>query len=493
MSTCNSSWWKDKAENGVHSGDSKNFDGVCSKKDLGDVLWDDEKHDHMATDTGNIQTSTQTWVQVFTETNFLGRTATIGPNSDINMEDLYDDDGTGNMDDAIMSFKQFDQKPDFSSHGVVQYFRQQFPIDDSDSDMISYFSQDSEYEIYDPVLTNEGSQYKIEINAKHHQMETDDRAYICLYMDNMGSFTNSITVTYTMGDATEIPDWLINLVDKTIDVASKAAIALLDGAEEVASEGLATPFLIEEDEMIEDIANALTFVVDHMNQILAAVFRLQDDGGTTYFPAVVSHCIARVINAYYQELCGADPGAPMSFSDQAFFDSLSLDNKWDTDILKNNPFRDVTLESYPYRIYQPENSFFYSHGGAISSLKLDSVNDGHPDDHMILQMSIDPQGRLFSVIGTYDVYSDYYPDNYTPPSSNVLTYNSARQMIRIHPDGTVENLDYDNLAHAYRGVMQDVIAWYEEPANGGMIFSDQLTTMLDLGVDVIEAVEAAIN
>src|SRR5699024_2801603 len=261
---------------------------------------------------------------------------------------------------------------------------------------IEWYAQDSQYRIYDPsIQLTTDDKINFEINLDHIQLESDDHATVTFGMTLKGDFADRIQVTYDMGDATQIPDWAIKLIDGAIDVAEVAAIAIADGAEIILTDGVGVVATVETNKLIEYTAKGLTFCVDHLNTVLGAAFKFQDDGGTTNFPAIVSHSIARLILAYYQELYGSD-SASLHFDQQNFFNKLGV-SSWDES--KNNPFVEFEHDSYSFRSYYPDNTFFYAKGGALSSVKIDAIDDFEKDDHLVLQAIHDPQGHLLSGAG----------------------------------------------------------------------------------------------
>src|SRR5690606_40765201 len=82
MSNCNVTFYKDTDDN-KGTGAHKNYDGPQSVADLSKVLWVGTTFDNdMKDDISWIDTSTQTWVRVYSKANFQGRTALIGPDQD---------------------------------------------------------------------------------------------------------------------------------------------------------------------------------------------------------------------------------------------------------------------------------------------------------------------------------------------------------------------------------------------------------------------------
>jgi len=307
-------------------------------------------------------------------------------------------------------------------------------------------------------------------------------------MDTNGNFVDSIGVDYTIAEATQVPKWLITITDEMIAQTAVAATVIMDGAIEAVSDGVATPVVSMANDLIKLTAQTLTFVVDHSNAILATAFLIQDDGGRTNFVGVVSHSMARAIYSYYQTLMGPDPDTSLTFDDNAFFEVLGLSSYWDTSTLKHCPFREVAVNGSSLRIYKPETTNLYAHGGAVVSFKLDLEVEGQPDEHLILIMTVDSRGRLFSVVGNIDVYI-YDPYN-AAPSSNVVTYDSNRNMIHVQPDGTTQIMTgFPNIAEAFKSAMTD--AWN---AYADHFMNDRtgvFLNLIQLATDVVDATDNA--
>jgi len=483
MSNCNVTFWKDKDFEGHY----KNYDGPQTVSDLNEVQWHGESHDDMKDDIQSIQTSTETWVRVYSKANFSGRTALIGPNENKNMSDVMDDNNEDDMDKTIESFQLYDHKPNVNTSNIINNLKALYP--GSDYNRLhnlynsEYYAQDSQYRIYDPQMIVGSDKISFTINMDHIQVESDDHAVITFSMDYRGDFVDQIQVVYTMADASQIPDWLIKIIDGTIDLADDAAKALADGAEIVITDGVGVVATVETNEVIDFTAKVLTFCVDHLNTVLNAVFTYQDDGGTMNFPAAVSHGIARCVLAYHQELFGKESSS-MSFDESSFLSAFGK-SSWNTD--KHNPSVSFTESDYDYRAYFPDNSFFYANGGALSSVKIDAVTGAEKDDHLILQAAFDPHGRLFSVVGSIDLFSRSHDDGYTAPASGVLTYNDNGQMILITQGGTVSNVSYASLADGFadqlRAALDDVT---------DVTVTDQQRGLVDAALKVLSAIDSAI-
>src|SRR5690606_30386295 len=389
MSNCNVTFYKDTDGN-KGTGAHKNYDGPQSVADLSKVLWVGTTFDDdMKDDISWIDTSTQTWVRVYSKANVQGRTALIGPDQHVSMKTLRDENNEDDMNDTIESFQLYDHKPDVSTSNIIDHLLALYPgsarVRKNNLYASEWYAQDSQYRVYDPSIKLEGGTISFEMNLDHIQSEQDDHAVLTFSMDLNGGFVDKIQVTYDIASATQVPEWAIKLIDGAIEVAKYGAMAIADGAVIVLTDGIGVVATVEINRLIKYTAQGLTFCIDHLNIVLGAVFKFQSDGGTTNFPAIVSHGIARLVLAYYQELYGPDTNAPMRFDLPHFFNALGVDG-WvsDKDELKNNPFAEFAEKGYRYRSYYPDNTFFYARGGALSSVKIDAITDNRMDDHLVM-------------------------------------------------------------------------------------------------------------
>ena len=210
-----------------------------------------------------------------------------------------------------------------------------------------------------------------------------------------------------------------------------------------------------------------------------------------YFPAAVSQCIARSILAYYQELFGQDTNPIQKFNETNFLTTIGVQN-WNTS--KHNPYAEFDLElvkhsipeSYTYRSYYPDYTFLYAQGGAIISAKVDAVTDYRKDDHLTLQVTFDPKGRLFSIIGSIDLFDRIHDKGYTPPTSGLLTYNDQGQIIRVSQGGK-QIFGYDSLINAYIDQFRNSL----EQTHTDRITVQQ-TGLIEASLKVVAAIEAAL-
>jgi hypothetical protein len=491
MSSCNVTFWKD-TDDSKGTGHNKNFDGPQDVPDFNQVQWSGQSNDDMKDDASWIDTSTETWIRIFSKASYSGRTSLIGPDSHVNLKTLYVDGD--DMNDTVESFQLYDHKPDVDTTHVNSNFVALYPGSERGRDDNLYYdqfyAQDSQYKIYDPTMVLDSDKIVFTIKVQHVQAESDDYAVVTFSMDFKGDFVDHIEVTYNMGNSAEIPAWVIKLVDGAIDVASDAAKVLADGAEIVITDGVGVVATVETDKLIDYTAKALTFCVDHLNTVLKAIFKFQDDGGTMYFSAIVSHSIARMVLAYYQELYGTDTNTKMTFDTSAFLGQLGA-SAWGSPA-RNNPYVEFTQGSYAYRAFYPDNTFLYARGGAVSSVKVTAVTNNQKDDHLTLQATYDPHGNLFSICGAVDLFLLRVASGYEAPVSGVVTYNADREMVHItEGGGSITVIHYDSLEAAYKDIMTQALT--STASTFDIDLSSQQRALIDASVTVLNGMTSAIH
>jgi hypothetical protein len=493
MSNCNVTFYK-KTDGKKGTDGYKNYDGPQSVADLSKVLWEGTTLDNdMKDDISWIDTSSQAWVRVYSKANFQGRTALIGPDQHISMKALRDENDEDDMDDTIESFQLYDHKPDVNTSAIINNLLALYPGSvrsrKNNRYETEWYAQDSQYRIYDPSIQLSGNTLSFSMDLDHIQLEQDDHAVVTFCMDLNGGFVDQIKVTYDIADATQVPEWAIKLIDGAIELAKYGAMAIADGAVIVLTDGIGVVATVEINRLIKYTAQALTFCVDHLNIVLGAVFKFQSDGGTANFPAIVSHSIARLILAYYQELYGPDPNDAMGFNEQRFLNTLGTGTWQHT---KHNPFIEFNESVYSYRAYYPDNTFFYARGGALSSVKIDAITDNRMDDHLVLQAIFDPYGKLFAVAGCIDIFLVKSISNYTMPASGVFAYNADGKMIHVLQGGekVTEVQGYDSLEAAFADTLRSALRKAGDEYNINL--TDRQITMIDASTRVLKAMGEAI-
>ncbi|GGG79447.1 hypothetical protein GCM10007415_09580 [Parapedobacter pyrenivorans] len=494
MSNCNLTFYK-KTDGKKGTDGYKNYDGPQAVADLSKVLWEGiTSNNDMKDDISWVDTSSQAWVRVYSKANFQGRTALIGPDQHVSMKTIRDESDEDDMDDTIESFQLYDHKPDVNTSTIINNLLALYPGSvrsrKNNRYETEWYAQDSQYRIYDPSIQLSGNTLSFSMDLDHIQLEQDDHAVITFSMDLNGGFVDQIKVTYDIADATQVPEWAIKLIDGTIEAAKYGAMAIADGAVIVLTDGVGVVATVEINRLIKYTAEALTFCVDHLNIVLGAVFKLQSDGGTANFPAIVSHGIARLILAYYQELYGPDPHDALGFNEQRFLNTLDK-NPWQ--YTKHNPFVEFSEDAYSYRSYYPDNTFFYAKGGALSTVKIDAITDNRIDDHLVLQAIFDPYGKLFAVAGCIDIFSiKNNTSDYTMPASGVFAYNAEGTMIHVLQGGeeVTEVQSYDSLETAFADSLRSALRQAGDEYD--IKLTNQQITLIDASIRVLKAMGEAI-
>jgi hypothetical protein len=488
MSNCNVTFWKG-TDDKQGTGNYKNYDGAQSVPDLNQVQWTGETRDDMKDDISWVDTDTQAWVMIYSKANYQGRSYLLGPNTHTNLKQVYVDGD--DMNDTVESFQIFDHKPDVNTQNVNNNFVALYPGSTrtrvNNLYCSEFYAQDSHYRIYDPTMVLGSNRIDFTINLDHIQTEYDDHAKVTFSMDFTGTFLDQIKVTYTMADASQIPDWVIKIIDGAIDVAADTAKVIADGAEIVITDGVGVVATLETDELIQDAADALTFCIDHLNTVLATIFKYQDNGGTMYFSSIVSHSIARLILAYYQELFGTDNNRRLSFNEHNFLTPLG-DSNWTSG--KSNPYADFTQNNYSYRSFYPDNTFLYATAGAVSSVCVGANTSNQKDDHLTMQATYDPHGNLFSVVGGMDIFLTKNIDDYVAPTSGVIMHNKSGQLVSVGSGGDITVINGSNIVDAYKAQLNASLD--STASQFGLTLTDQQRALVDASVTVLNAITAAI-
>lgn len=493
MSNCTVEFWADKDEGGYN----KTYTDPVSKSNLSTETWEGHDHHHMDDTIGSVRTGSQAWVLLYSQSNYSGRSVLVGPNTTVNTEDLSSEGK--DMDDTIESFILYDTKPDVNPGNIVNNFLDLYPFSDHSQYTVDnlwnsqFFSQNSLYRAYDPEIVVDQRTISVVLKFDHEITDNeDDHATLTFSMDLKGNFTDEIQVNYRMAKATHIPKWAIKIADIEVNLLADVVASILEGVDIVVTDGAGIFGEAELDEIVELVANAVTFCIDHSNALFKFMFVIQDDGGTMNFPAVVSHGIARIIYATYQEIFGHNPSSANSFDQTTFIQVLGGDSG---DRFKDSANTNFLFNAYNYRAYIPDVSYFYGSGGALISLKIDANTDGEKDDHVIVQMTFDPQGQLYSILGTVDLFLDDYEDGYLAPTSGliVLTVDgNLKQILKDqHGNTTYALLDYDSIEDAYADLIQTSID--STARNYGFTLTDQQECLIGASLSVINAVKAGIK
>lgn len=489
------------------------FQGAQNVPNTKDKAWIGDSSDCMSDDISCLKTGPQTWLMIYSEPNYGGRSALIGPSQSVNLSYLQVDGAS--MNNSIDSFQLFDYQP-IDSAAIIRNFIALYPgsqAQTQDNLKRRYFAaQDSEYYVYEPLMDITSEKVKFTLKVQHKQGEKDDYATVTFSMDYAGQFVDAIQVDYDLADATQIPDWMIKLLDDEIEAASIAAKimadAIVDIIVDVASEGAAVPLdpFIDKaiDKSIKVSAKALTFCVDHINFVLKAIFKLQDDGGTMYFAPLVGQSITRLVCAYYQTIFGAGPTLK-SFNGNAFLASIctpSLTNgraTWSTDGRKN-PYIEFDLAGQNYnstgndfRCYYPDATTIYANYGTVCSAKVVNLVNNEQDDYLILATAFDNQGNLVAVEGSIDIYATVYPSGYQAPATGALLRDKSGQIWKYLNESNASPvpLNYPDLYTAFKTEMKNALN--QVPTGVFLEPTNQQRALVDAAAIVLQGMNAAIG
>lgn len=494
MSTenCYVDFWENSWDNGsAPDGGYHRYNGPVDNPDMSSDYWDGYNHNFSNEIDGSassLRTGSKGWLKAFKGNNYDGDCLIVNPNTTI--EDLDD----YSFSNKINSFQLFDALP-VDTKKVENNFLALYPgsveVSKLAGNCIEFYAQDSHYRIYHPTIVQDSSTVNFTLNIDHDRGGgIDDHAVVTFSMDTSGKFLSKISITYDMSSgAYHVPDWAINFITDGIDDLAEEAIVYLDGAEIVFTAGLGTELVIPTDILILAGAEVLTIAVNHINDVIDKLFGLSDDGGTMYYSSIVSHAVARLVYAYYQEIYEADSGTLITFDESKF--RAPFNASWVND--KHNPYFNFSNGSGEYRSYFPDNTAGYSKAGMISSVKIDAINDNGKDDHLIMLTTFDPTGKLFSVQGSIDVYGapdTGSSDDYVAPSSGTIAYNDQGQVVHItKTDSTV--LNYSNVEDAFEDRMQSAL----DNCDGldASKFSDSLKGIVPATMRVLDATKAAIS
>ena len=123
-------------------------------------------------------------------------------------------------------------------------------------------------------------------------------------------------------------------------------------------------------------------------------------------------------------------------------------------------------------------------------MKIDAVTNDSKDDHLTMQAAYAPNGRLFSVVGSIDIFDRSQPDDYQSPTSGLVMYNSSGQMVQILQDGTVNVISYGSLEDAFVALLKQSLT--DSKTTYGTNVTDHQTTLVDAARKVLGAIGSAI-
>jgi cytochrome oxidase Cu insertion factor (SCO1/SenC/PrrC family) len=460
---------------------------------MSDHHWDGKSGTLNETDdsASSLATGSQSWLTVFSGENYTGKSMSFGPSSSCSK---LSDHG---LDNDIASFQLFDKKP-VDTGTILTNFLALYPgsttVSKSSGTCLEWYAADNHYRVYYPTIVQSGNNVNFTINLDHIiGGGSDDHATLTFVMDTDGTFNGQIKITYDMNDgAYQVPDWVLNIIDGLIQEAADEAIVLLDGAEIVFTAGAGVEMAIPTDIFIEAGAELLTCAVNHINDVVDKLFGLSDDGGSMYFPSIVSHALARMVYAYHQERYGQNGGAQLGWNQDPFLSTLGV-SSWNTD--KSTMCAMFTNGGSSYRAYYPDNTPGYSKAGFYSTVKMDAINDNAKDDYLAMMISFDPSGKIYSVSGSIDIWGapddDDDADNYVAPSSGTLAYDKNGKVVQVTKTSSTVLSQYTSVVDAYKDKMQSALdnVQYVDHSN----FSAALKNIVNASAEVLTAIDNAVG
>ncbi|MFK7906303.1 MAG: DUF1292 domain-containing protein [Chitinophagales bacterium] len=465
------------------------YQSVLERNDLRGVPYSQDNQNQSMSQGGtynSLKLAPSTWVMVYDQANYYGQCRLFG-SSVTNLDEIgrstdgypYRDGSVHfnkNWQNAIESFRVFSQRP-LGADSIVKNFIRIYQNLNTGKSAIEYdstanhryiktYTQNVEYRIYYPRVLQTGNILRINFDVRQIKYGKNNVASIKFGMDaRTGAYTGEMSVKYTIGDLS-LPKWIIPAAEKVVeDTIDYAVIAMIDAAEEEATDGEATPYLIEEDGEIESVekvfwdeignpmmSKAVSFAGDHINQAIAEVAKLLEQGGLTYLPSVARHAIQRATYACMKEINDNARPSPSIYLDYDVLQSSeSFDIDFDTNSVHDNEFIKFYEYSRWYRLYKPDYSPGYLQMGMFCSCNLDSLNDdddtdGTKNDHLALDLAYGMDATLWSIQGTiYDHAAPNSDDDYTAPNSGVVAFekddDGNKAVLWITPDKEVVHLN----------------------------------------------------
>ena len=437
----------------------------------------------------SLKLAPSTWVVVYDKSNYYGQCHLF----DSSVRDLdeigYSTNGyphnnhgevhyNKNWQNEIMSFRIHKHQPLDPNRINKNFIRIYQNLNTGKSDTLEYsgtmenyylktFTQNVEYRIYYPRVKQTGNLLEIKFEVRQIKYGENNIATIKFGMDaTTGAYTGDMSVEYTIGDLTP-PKWLISATESIMEEAiDEAVVAVIDAAEEEASDGASTPVLVEEDAEIESVerefwdevgnpmmSKTLGFAADHINQAVAIVARLLEQGGLTYLPSVAKHAIQRATYVCLQEINNnATPSPSIHLNYDTLQSSEVFNIDFETNSTHDNPFIKFEEYNHWYRLYKPDYSPGYLQMGMLCSCNIDSLNhdddsDGTKNDHLALDLAYGMDATLWSIQGT--IFDHGVPnsskDDYTVPNSGIIAFeqddDGNKAVLWITPDKEVVHLN----------------------------------------------------
>jgi hypothetical protein len=477
-------------QGGNYDGRQQIFQGAQNVSNTKNKAWIGDTGDNMSDDISCLITGPQAWLMIYSEPNYGGRSVLIRPSSNVKLADLNVDGSS--MKNSIDSFQLYDRQP-IDMKAVVNNFVALYPGSETQTEgnyYRHYFAaQDSEYYVYDPLMeltkSNGKDVVKFTLKVQHKQLEGDDYATVTFSMDYEGNFVETIKVHYDMADAAQVPDWMITLTTElAIPVAAAATKLIADAAITAISGGTAAAASPIVNKSIDLAAKALSFCVDHINFVLKAIFKLQDDGGSMYFAPIVGQSIPRLVNAYYKTILGAGSNK-LSFSGNGFLGYCGK-TSWINDNNRRNPYIKFTQRGYDYECCYPDATILYNSYGALCAAKIIAATNLQQDDYLVVQAGFDDKGNILLLEGSSNIYALKYPSGYSAPTTGVLVKAKDGAIWKCVKGTDPVKTSYTNLFTAFQTEME------ADLNRSGLEISTQQYGMVDAASAVLHAMETAV-
>ena len=415
--------WITLYENDDFDGDHKTFNGPATYDDLSG-----KENDHMSNSVNSFKTGSQTWVMLYDDKGCdTGYSIFFGPNSSINLDDYKKPSGH-TWQNAVESMIVYDT-PIVNFDIVKADFWEMYPNKsdlktDGSRHYYEYYTQNTHYRLYDPVLTFDESTklYSVVMDTQFSRDGANDDATITFNIDQNGAVNGGISISYHMHSG-QVPDWAITLIDAAINITDTTLKIIEDGVEVVVTEAAASVLMPFTNIAMDSVADVLIFAVDHVNYVLRVVGRLTEDGGTAYFADMNTQVVQRMLSSFQKEIYQIPPPSLTKMN------LTTLQNQFGSTFVSdgdgNNEALTYENNSHHYRMWKPELSSMYTGNGIVCSCKIDHQNDNKKDDHMGLIAVFDNKGRPVAIYGNVMLLeadeTEFSGDNSTM-TSNLITY-----------------------------------------------------------------------
>lgn len=465
-----------------------------------------------------LQTGSSGWVQIFDQEECQGNSYIYLNNTTAILENNTSRDGN-NWQNQVRSFKLYDY-PVVSIQPIIDNFFNGFKdlynssVYSGEYDMensgqhIEFHSQNSKFRITVPTITQSSSGVMtFNLFIQHvKEFSTNDDCTIQFSMDTSGRLVGNFEINYNMSEAKSVSDWAINVTDLAIDAAEAALKAAVDSCEVIITEGLGAEAVPITNKIIGYAADALTFTVNHINFLLKLVFKLQENGGTLFFPSIVAQSIHRLMTAYIKT-CVDHGWIKVSGSTSA---KLSLDYSIVPKSLLNKNYKWSKLaegvENYNYsfeieetkngvtdnyQVWMPDYTFGYMKTGLLVSIKIDSKLSISSNDYLVVNMLFGPDKELIGLQGIV-LFHKADEEDWTPPGSGLIMFNSDRNLVQLTQDGdgnTISTpLTQTDIFEAYLSCFSASFAITQNSVHydGGTL------NLPAVSIDVVNAIQAAI-